>query len=88
MEQQVTVGQVYLSDDVLCLSEQPLILIWSNISFQDIQKNHYKEQLEAARVQIIPKDHVSVQTKIALGRPYSGDVYNAQWTQHQNHKVG
>ena len=33
---------------------------------------------------MIQKDHVSLQTKIALGRPYSGDVYNAQWTQGHN----
>ena len=36
---------------------------------------------------MISKDRVSLQSKIALGRPYSGDVYNAQWTQHDNSKV-
>ena len=33
---------------------------------------------------MIQKGQISLQTKIALGRPYSGDVYNAQWT--QDHK--
>lgn len=40
--------------------------------------------MEAAGVSIIQKDCVSLQTKIALGRPYSGDVYNAQLTQGHN----
>ena len=35
---------------------------------------------------MIEKDCVSLQTKIALGRPYSGDVYNAQLT-HDHRKV-
>lgn len=56
-------------------------------SFQKIQKNTYKEQLEDGGVHIIPKDHISLQSKIALGKPYSGDVYNAQWTQDDNTKV-
>ncbi|XP_020625773.1 focal adhesion kinase 1-like [Orbicella faveolata] len=50
----------------------------------EIQKKYYKEELEAAGVSIIQKDCVSLQTKIALGRPYSGDVYNAQLTQGDN----
>jgi len=33
---------------------------------------------------MIQRDCVSLQTKIALGRPYSGDVYNAQLTQGHN----
>ena len=33
---------------------------------------------------MIQKDCVSLQAKIALGRPYSGDVYNAQLTQGHN----
>ena len=33
---------------------------------------------------MIQKDSVSLKTKIALGRPYSGDVYNAQLTQGHN----
>lgn len=40
--------------------------------------------MEAAGVLMIQKDFVSLQTKIALGRPYSGDVYNAQLTQGHN----
>ncbi|XP_078371564.1 uncharacterized protein LOC144655214 isoform X2 [Oculina patagonica] len=55
-----------------------------NLLFKDIKKNNYQEELEAAGVQMIQKNHVSVQTKIALGRPYSGDVYNATWTQNRN----
>ena len=56
-------------------------------SFQKIQKNTHKEQLEDGGVHIISKDHISLQSKIALGKPYSGDVYNAQWTQDDNTKV-
>lgn len=47
----------------------------------------YREELEDGGVHIIPKDHISLQSKIALGKPYSGDVYNAQWTQDDNTKV-
>lgn len=47
----------------------------------------YREELEDGGVHIIPKDHISLQNKIALGKPYSGDVYNAQWTQDDNTKV-
>ena len=54
---------------------------------KDIKKNNYKEELEAAGVEMIQKEQVSLKKKIALGRPYSGDVYNAQWTQDHN-KVG
>ncbi len=61
-----------------------LLILPLNLLFKDIKKNNYKEELEAAGVQMIQKDHVSVQTKIALGRPYSGDVYNATWTQNRN----
>ena len=35
---------------------------------------------------MIQKKQLSIQRKIALGRPYSGDVYNAQWT-HSHNKV-
>ena len=55
--------------------------------FQEIQKNTYREELETAGVKIIPKGNISLQKKIALGRPYSGDVYKAQWTQQPNNKV-
>ena len=33
---------------------------------------------------MIQKDSVLLQSKIALGRPYSGDVYNAQLIQGHN----
>lgn len=53
----------------------------------DIKRNNYREELEAAGVRIIPKEHVLLQAKIALGRPYSGDVYRAQWAQTHNNKI-
>ena len=56
----------------------------SNLPFQGIQKHNYKENLEAAGVLMIQKDSVLLQSKIALGRPYSGDVYNAQLIQGHN----
>ena len=33
---------------------------------------------------MIQKKQLFLRKKIALGRPYSGDVYNAQWMQDHN----
>ena len=56
-------------------------------ALQGIKKNNYKDRLEAAGVLLIPKDQLSLQRRIALGRPYSGDVYLATWTRHDDTKV-
>ncbi|XP_022787935.1 uncharacterized protein LOC111327889 isoform X1 [Stylophora pistillata] len=53
-------------------------------SLLGIKRNNYREDLEDAGVQMIQKKHLSLQRKIALGRPYSGDVYTAQWSQGHN----
>lgn len=49
--------------------------------------HNYEDDLKAAGVPLIRREDLSIKSTIALGRPFSGDVYLAEWTKPDKSKV-